>query len=61
MVTLTMVPDRFESCATAHLIAFQERKMMMAGGKPVLADFGTLTCVLHTTRNEKDHNLKKIW
>ena len=45
MVTLTMVPNRFESRATAHLIAFKQRKKMMAGGKPVLADSGTLTCV----------------
>ena len=26
MVTLTMVPDRFESRATAHLIAFEQSK-----------------------------------
>ena len=46
MVTLTMVPDRFESRATAHITGFLQRKQMIAGGKPVLADFGTLTCVL---------------
>ena len=46
MVTLTMVPDRFESRAMAHLIAFKQRKQMMAGGKPVLADSGTLTFVV---------------
>ena len=46
MVTLTMVPDRFENRATAHLIAFKQRKQMMAGAKPVLADSGTLTCVV---------------
>ena len=28
--------------ATAHLIVFKQRKKMMAGGKPVLTDFGTL-------------------
>jgi len=31
MVTLTMVPDRFENPATAHLMAFKQRKQMMAG------------------------------
>ena len=46
MVTLTMVPNRFENRATAHLIAFKQRKQMMAGGKPISADSGTLTCVL---------------
>ena len=45
MVTLTMVPDRFESRATAHLIAFKQSEMMMVGGKPVLANLSTLTCV----------------
>ena len=43
MVTLTMVPDRFESRATAHLIAFKQSEMMMVGGKPVLANLSTLT------------------
>ena len=47
MVTLTMVPDRFESRATAHLIAFKQSEMMMVGGKPVLANLSTLTCVLY--------------
>ena len=46
MVTLTMVPDRFENRATAHLKAFKQRKQMMAGGKPISANSGTLTCVL---------------
>ena len=47
MVTLTMVPDQFENRVTAHLIAFKQRKQMMAEGKPVLADSGTQTCVLN--------------
>ena len=34
--------------ATAHLIGFLQRKKIIAGGKPVLADFGTLTYVPHT-------------
>ena len=33
--------------ATAHLIGFLQRKKIIAGGKPVLADFGTLTCVVY--------------
>ena len=47
-VTLTMVPDRFENRATAHLIEFKQRKQMMVGGKPVSADSGTLTFVTYT-------------
>ena len=47
MVTLTMVPDRFENRATAHLIEFKQRKQMMVGGKPVSADSGTLTFVMN--------------
>ena len=39
MVTLTMVPDRFECCATAHFTVFKQREK-------VLAKCGTQTCVL---------------
>ena len=45
MITLTMVPDRFKSRATAHLIAFKQSEMIMVGGKPFLANLSTLTCV----------------
>ena len=45
MVTLTVVPARFESRATAHLIAFKQSEMMMVGGKPVMANLSTLTRV----------------
>ena len=51
MVTLTMVPNRFENRATAHLIAFKQRKKMMAGGKPISADSSTLTCVIYMTNH----------
>ena len=43
-----MVPDRFENCATAHLIAFKQRKLRMVGGKPISANSGTLTSVICT-------------
>ena len=46
MVTLTMVPDRYENRATDHLIEFMQRKQMMVGVKPVSADSGTLTFVM---------------
>ena len=46
LFTLTMVPDRFENCATAHLIALKQRKLRMVGGKPISANPGTLTSVL---------------
>ena len=56
MVTLTMVPDRFENHATAHLMAFKQRKQMMAGGKPISADSGTLTCIIHSKPKLDIHN-----
>ena len=43
MVTLTMVPDRFECRATAHFTAFKQRKKVLAREKPVMAKCGTLT------------------
>ena len=53
-VTLTMVPNRFENCATAHLITFQQRKQMIAGGKLFSADSSTLTCVVYM----QNHRIK---
>ena len=41
-----MVPNRNESPTTARLTGLQ-RKKMMAGGKPVLPVFGTLTRVMN--------------
>ena len=41
-----MVPDRIEGRAMARFTGFLHKKKMLAGGKPVLPVFGTLTLVL---------------
>ena len=62
-----MVPDRFENCATAHLIAFKQRKLRMVGGKPISANSGTLTSVEWTeteTENKqvtRGHDIVVDW
>ena len=42
-----MVPDQFERRATAHFIAFKQRKKVLIGGKSVLVDVGNLTFELY--------------